>query len=229
MTAQQPDRFELRRKTWAMNLSKPAVKLISLYHHVTVEGADNLPQQGPALLLVKHRATRDSILLSDIFYRHTHRYGNYLMKGKPSGLKNSLLEALGGINVVRPKDIHNLKSRAEKRARLEWAREFNQRSYNYVTWLFTQNEIVVTYPEGMFFGNRMGPIQSGVIKHTLAVEQECNIEIPIIPIGIEYESLHCPRSRTYFRIGPQLTSTQFADPRELTTKIEQQLAFLSGL
>jgi len=229
MTVQQPDRFEFRRKTWAVNLGKPVVKLVSLYHHVTVEGAGNLPRHGPALLLVKHRATRDSILLSEILYRHTGRAGNYLMKGKPSGLKNSLLEALGGIKVVRPKDIRKFKSRVEKKAQLEWARQFNQHSYDYITWLFTQDEIVIAYPEGMFFGNRLGPIQSGIIRHMLVVEQEYSIEIPIIPIGIEYENLRRPRSRAFFRIGHPLISTQFAGPPDLITEVEKQLAQLSGL
>jgi len=229
MARVQSDSSVLRRKAWVVNLGKPVVKLVSLYHRVTVEGADNLPRQGPALLLVKHRATRDTILLSEILFRYTHRYGNYLMKGKPSGLKNSLLEALGGIKVVRPKDIHKLKNRTEKKARLAWAREFNQRSYNYVTWLFTQNELVVAYPEGMFFRNRMGPIQSEIIKHTLTVEQDHHTHIPIIPVGIPYEKLHHPRSPAYFRIGAPLFGTQFADPRDLTAEVKYQLAQLSGL
>ena len=229
MTVNEINPFPLRRKTWAVNLSKPIVKLVSLYHRVTVEGADYLPRQGPALLLIKHRATRDSILLSEILYRYTGRAGNYLMKGKPSGLKNSLLEALGGIKVVRPKDIHKLKNRAEKKVHLERARIFNQHSYDYITWLFTQNEIVIAYPEGMFFGNQMGPIQAGIIKHTLTAEQKINLQIPLIPIGIEYENLHRPRSRAYFRIGLSLISTQFANPRDLITQAQQQLAQLSGL
>ena len=229
MTPQQSELFVLRRKAWVVNLSKPVIKLVSFYHRVTVEGVENLPRQGPALLLVKHRATRDSILLSEILYRHTHRYGNYLMKGKPSGLKNSLLEALGGIKVVRPKDIHKLKDRAEKKARLAWAREFNQRSYSYVTWLFTQNELVIAYPEGMFFSHRMGPIQSGIIKHTLTVEQKYHLKTPIIPLGIAYENLHQPRSQAFFRVGAPLFATQFADPRHLTAEVKRQLAQLSGL
>jgi len=229
MTLNEPKPFTLRRKAWVMNVSKPVVKLVSLYHCVTVAGANNLPRHGPALLLVKHRATRDSILLSAILYRHTGRAGNYLMKGKPSGLRNSLLEALGGIKVVRAKDIRKLKSRAEKKAQLIRAREFNRHSYDYITWLFTQDEIVIAYPEGMFFGNRMGPVQSGVIKHTLVVEQDIKIQIPIIPIGIEYQSLRRPRSRAYFRIGSPLISTQFEDPGDLTAEVKQQLAQLSGL
>ena len=60
MTAQKTTLFVRRRKDWITHLSQPVVKLVALYHRVTVEGADYLPQRGPALLLVKHRATRDS-------------------------------------------------------------------------------------------------------------------------------------------------------------------------
>ncbi len=229
MTEINPNAFALRRRPWLVNFSKPVVRLISLYHQISVEDAGNLPSRGPALLLVKHRATRDSILLSDILHRHTGRAGNYLMKGKPAGMKNSLLEAVGGIKVVRPKDIYKLKDRAEKKARLAQAKAFNRRAYEYVGWLYTQGEIIIAYPEGMFFGNRLGPIQSGIISQTLAVEQEHDLEIPIIPIGIEYEKLRRPRSRAFFRIGPPLHSTQFDSPPDLIAEVKQQLARLSGL
>jgi 1-acyl-sn-glycerol-3-phosphate acyltransferase len=229
MIDQTTPSFVLRRQEWVVALSRPVVKMISLYHRVSVSGAENLPRQGPALLLVKHRATRDSLLLSKILYKYTGRAGNYLMKGKAGGWQNGLLEALGGIKVVRPKDIRRLKDRAEKKAYLAEAREFNQHAYDYVTWLYTQAEVVIAYPEGMFFGNRLGPLQTGIITHTLEVEVEHGLSIPLIPIGIEYENLARPRSGVYFRIGPPFYATSYDTPPSLIDHLQQQLAQLSGL
>jgi 1-acyl-sn-glycerol-3-phosphate acyltransferase len=145
------DKFVLRRKAWVMRIFLPLLRVVAFYHRLVVEGADYLPRQGPALLVVKHRATRDTLLLSLILYRFAHRSGNYLMKGKPSSIFNGILEAAGGIKVIRPKDIHRLESRAAQKAYLEQARDLNQNALDYAAWLYIQGEIVVTFPEGMFY------------------------------------------------------------------------------
>ncbi len=225
----RPGEFVLRRKTWVMRIFLPLLSVAALYHRLVVEGAEYLPRQGPALLVVKHRATRDSILLSLILHRFTQRFGNYLMKGKPAGPLNSLLEAAGGVKVVRPKDIHHLESRDAQKVFLQQAREFNQHALDYISWLYTQGEIVVTFPEGMFYPDRVGPLQSGIIKHTMQVEQETGLKIPVIPVGIEYKNLSRFRAPAFFRIGPPLYSASYSDQSHMVTAITQQLGQLSGL
>jgi len=220
--------FVLRRKAWVMKILMPLLRVVALYHRLVVEGTEHLPRQGPALLLVKHRATRDTLLLSLILDRFAHRSGNYLMKGKPSVIFNGILEAAGGIKVIRPKDIHRLESRAAQKACLEQARTLNQHALDYITWLYTQGEIVITFPEGMFYPHRIGVLQTGIIKHTWQVEQKNSLQIPLIPIGIEYESLFRPRAQAFFRIGPPLYAGSYSSQGALIRSITQCLAKLSG-
>lgn len=220
--------FVLRRKAWVMQTFMPLLSVAALYHRLAVEGAEYLPQQGAALLLVKHRATRDALLLSLILDRFAHRSGNYLMKGKPSAIFNGILEAAGGIKIIRPKDIYRLESRAAQKACLEQARNLNQHALDYITWLYTQGEIVITFPEGMFYPQRVGVLQTGIIKHTWQFEQENSLHIPLIPIGIEYESLFRPRAQAFFRIGPPLYAASYSSQSQLMRAITQCLAKLSG-
>ncbi len=195
---------------------------------MVVEGGEYLPRQGPALLLVKHWASRDTLLLSLVLYRFSGRFGNYLMKGKQAGVSNRILEALGGVKVIRAKDIRRIQDRAAREAYLDRAREFNRRALAYVSWLYSQGEVVITYPEGMFYEDRMGPVQTGLIKHTLEVGRKTNIQIPFIPVGLEYESLRRPRAGVVFRIGAPLYPTSATEPGQLSEVVKQRLGELSG-
>ena len=91
MDTVEAGKFVLRRKKWVIPLCRPLLELVFLYHRITVEGADNLPRQGPALLLVKHRASRDTPLMAMVLHRYTQRGANYFMKGKRSPISNSFL------------------------------------------------------------------------------------------------------------------------------------------
>ncbi len=223
------DPFNLRRKPWAFRLCLPLLRLVSGYHRLAVEGAAHLPQQGPGLLFVKHRATRDTLLLSWLLYRETGRMGNYLMKYRAAGLPPQLMEALGAIAVIRPKDVLRLANRAERRARLEKARAMQQRAMDYVAWLYAQGELVIVYPEGMFYPQRLGPIQTGSVRHVLTIAQQTGTRIPIIPIGIAYERLNAPRSRAFFRIGDPYDPAAYPSLASLVDALKTQLRTLSHL
>ncbi len=220
--------FVLRRKPWIIPLCRPLLDFVFLYHRLMVEGADHLPEQGPALLLVKHRATRDTPLVGMILHRYTQRGANYFMKGKASLLLNGIMEIMGGIKVTRPKDVWRVKNRAKRKAYIQQAREGNEAAMAYVAWLYSQGEIVVAYPEGMFYPDQIGPLQPEIIKQVFDIEQENDYQIPIIPIGLEYESLTKLRSKLFIRVGTPLYSTSFEEEKELVTMVQHRLSELSG-
>jgi 1-acyl-sn-glycerol-3-phosphate acyltransferase len=205
------------------------LRLASAYHHLVIDGAAHLPQHGPGLLFVKHRATRDTLLLSWLLYRETGRMGNYLMKYRAAGLPPQLMEALGAIAVIRPKDVLRLANRAARRARLEEARAMQQRAMDYVAWLYAQGELVVVYPEGMFYPQHLGPVQTGSVRHALTVAQQKGMTIPIIPIGIAYEHINIPRSRAFFRIGAPYDPAAYPSLASLVDALKTQLRILSHL
>ena len=229
MDTDEAGKFVLRRKKWIIPLCRPLLEMAFLYHRITVEGADNLPRQGPALLLVKHRASRDAPLVAMVLHRCTQRGANYFMKGKRSPISNAILEAIGGVKVIRPKDVWRIQHRAKRKAYIRQAREANQQAMAYVTWLYSQGEVLVAFPEGMFYADKMGPLQTAVIKHALDVEQENGFQIPLIPIGLEYENLNQPRSHAFLRVGTPLSTASFGKQKQLLGVVKQRLYELSGL
>ena len=189
-----------------------------------MEGAEYLPRTGTALILPKHRAYRDIILEGVQLYRATRRLATYVMK---AGLY-SLLEAPGGIKIVRPKDIRKIKDRDARRSLIKGAREKNQKTLDYLAWLYRGGELVVSHPEGMRFQDEMGSLQKEIVEHALHVEKTHGLRIPIIPIGLEYESFSRPLSRIFFRVGEPILSNEHADLSELMGLIETRIRTLSG-
>lgn len=189
-----------------------------------VSGVQHLPRQGPALILVKHRAYRDILVEGVVLHRHVRRFATYVMKVGLWGL----LELPGGVKIVRPKDVRRLKDHQARREQLLRARQLNQETMDYLSWLYAQGELVLSHPEGMRYQRQMGPLQKEIIDHLLQVEQERGLRVPIIPMGLEYESLARPLARVYARIGAPLYTDQFADRQALMAALDQRLRQLSG-
>jgi len=194
------------------------------YHRLVVEGAEHLPGQGSALLLPKHRAYRDIIVEGVVLRAVTGRYATYVMK---FGLF-SILALVGGVKIVRPKDIRRLEDHRARRERIRWAREHNQATLDYLAWLYQAGEVVVSHPEGMRYQGAMGALQKEIVEHLLQAQQRWGLQVPLIPIGLEYESFVRPRSRVYVRIGEPLYSAQFAGLPSLMEALERRLRALSG-
>ena len=226
MTA--PERFHssgLRRVGWLTKLATLSARLALLYHRLQVLGSENLPTEGPALLLPKHRAYRDILVEGVVLYRLSRRHGNYVMKVGLYGV----LEWLGGIKIVRQKDIRRIKSREARRAHMQWAREKNQETLEYLSWLYEQGELVVSHPEGMRYQDAMGPLQREIIDHLLATEERLGVRIPVLPIGLEYDSYSKPGANLYCRIGEPLYSSSFDGAEGLMAEIDVRIRALSGI
>jgi 1-acyl-sn-glycerol-3-phosphate acyltransferase len=222
--ARAPAGFALRRRGGIASISRRFMSAVLTYHRIRTEGTEHLPRQGPALLLPKHCAYRDIPIEGVILYRETRRYANYVMKMGLWGV----FELLGGVKIVRPKDIRRLKDREAKREEIRRARRANQRTLDYLAWLYSRGEVIVSHPEGMRYQKVMGPIQKEIIEHLLQVEEQLGASIPLIPIGIQYESYWRPGARVFFRVGEALRSAQFAGAAELASAVGEQLRRLSG-
>ncbi len=217
--------FTLRRTDWITGCIRSLAAGALHYHRLMVEGAEYLPPQGPVLLLPKHRAYRDILVEAVVLYRFTRRHANYVMKVGLYGI----LEWIGGVKIVRPKDIRRVKDREARRAQIRWAREENQQTLNYLAWLYRQGECIVSHPEGMRYQDTMGPLQREIVDHLLWVEREFDLRIPLIPVGLEYESLGEPRSQIYFRVGEPIYSDRFGDQDDLIDEVGRRIRLLSGL
>ena len=196
------------------------------YHRLTVEGGRNLPHEGPALILPKHCAYRDILLEGVLLYRFTRRYANYIMKVGLWGF----LELMGGVKVVRPKDIRRIADREQRRAEIRRARAANQQMQAYLDGLYQRGELVVSHPEGMRYQDKFGgPLQKEVVEHLVQAEERLGMRVPLIPVGLEYDSYARPGARVYFRVDEPLYADSFANVNELMEHLGKRLRVLSGL
>lgn len=195
------------------------------YHRLAVEGGRNLPREGPALILPKHCAYRDIFFEGVLLYRFTRRYANYVMKVGLWGI----LELTGGVKVERPKDIRRIADREQRRAEIRQARAANQQMQAYLDGLYQSGEVVISHPEGMRYQDKLGPLQKGVVEHLVQAEERLGIRVPLIPIGLEYDSYARPGARVYFRVDEPLYADSFANINELMDHLSNRLRVLSGL
>ena len=214
----------LKRIGWLTKLVTWAAATALLYHRMRIEGAENLPASGPALLLPKHRAYRDILVEGVVLYRLLGRYGNFVMKVGLYGV----LEWVGGVKIVRPKDIRRIKSRQARRAHIEWARQRNRETLDYLSWIYERGELVVSHPEGQRYEDTMGALQREVIDHLLASEEQLGIEIPVVPIGLEYASMSRPRAELYVRVGEPVYASSFDGVEALMEHVDSAIRRLSG-
>ncbi|MDP1696005.1 MAG: 1-acyl-sn-glycerol-3-phosphate acyltransferase [archaeon] len=170
------------------------------YHKIEYEGSENIPSHGPALLLPKHTSLKDIMLEGAFLKGQCNRYGNWVMK---SGLPG-MYSLLGGIKIKRPKDIKKIKDKKKRRAILEQAKEFNKQTIQYIEWIYRNGEIVIVHPEGTRTVGKVNTLKKELVDFTLEISEKYSLNIPVIPIGIEYESLGSPRSKVYLRAGKQL-------------------------
>ncbi len=216
--------MELKRNNIIYFLAKHCTdSLISLYHNIHYQGIENLPRTSPALLMPKHQAFRDILVEGYILNKTIRMPANWVMKyslPKP-------LESMGGIRVVRKKDIKSQKTKNKRKALIKKARDMNSFATEYMKWLYANEEIVIVHPEGTRNSQKMGVIRDNEFNLALNLlrqtEEEYHITIPIIPIGIHYQSLR-PRSRVDVKIGKPLYSNQ----KGLMNIVHSEIASLSG-
>ena len=133
-TTSLPDlktQFKHRRKNRLVDCARLIAKTTMKYHRIRVEQAENLPCQGPVLFLPKHHAYRDILVEGLVLHQFTRRNATYVMKTGLFGI----LGLLGGVKIVRPKDIRRLKDRQERKKRISWARQANQQTMDYLSWI----------------------------------------------------------------------------------------------
>ena len=215
----------LRRKWLAIAPVRFSAAVALKYHRISIEGASHLPQEGPALILPKHRAYRDILAEGVVIYKINRRYANYVMKVGLFGV----LELMGGVKVVRPKDIRRVESREARKAMIRWARKKNQITLDYLSWLYESGELVVSHPEGMRYQNELGPLQREIIEHLVGFETQSKVSVPVVPVGLEYASYVRPGSRMHFRIGEPMFTRDFAGVDDFMNELVARIGTLSGI
>jgi 1-acyl-sn-glycerol-3-phosphate acyltransferase len=89
--------------------------------------------------------------------------------------------------------------------------------------LLEKGEGVVIFPEGTYYRNKMGPVQTGVVRFVLS-----RLNLPFIPVGINYAASGLrTRVRIHFGKAFQTDSALAADT--FVSHMMKEIAALSGL
>lgn len=110
---------------------------------------------------------------------------------------------MGGIRLERLKDLKKIKDKKKRREELENAKQKNQQVLDYLEWIYAQGEILVMHPEGTRNYGKMGGLKMSLINFTKQIQEKYSVEIPVVPIGIEYTGKSL-RSKVYLRAGNPL-------------------------
>jgi len=183
-----------------------------LIYRLKVEGRENLPAEGPAILLAKHQFWTDIPIVGLAAWKPV----NYIAKQELfaySGARH-FLSLMGGVPVNRLSPIKSLDS------------------FRYVEQLLKKGEFIVLFPEGTYYPHAVGQGKHRFIQRILRTQEKMGGQgkeaIPFIPVGIRYEEKGL-RTAVQVKIGQPIYAQRELDAREFTRRIIMEIAKLSGL
>jgi 1-acyl-sn-glycerol-3-phosphate acyltransferase len=172
------------------------------FFKIQVGGLENIPEDGPFILLPKHQRWEDIPIIGLSIKRPLY----YIAKHElfKNCLSRWFISSLGGLPLDR-------NSPSKSRGSLET-----------MMTLLRRGESVVIFPEGTYYRGRMGPGHSGLIRMVFS-----RLSIPFIPAGIRY-----PKKTRRQQVEISIGMPVYADPARGVTgvyeDIMKDIARLSG-
>jgi 1-acyl-sn-glycerol-3-phosphate acyltransferase len=179
---------------------------------IRVEGRENIPAQGPGILLPKHQYWTDIPIVGLAAWRPVSYVAKQELFVYP-GVRQ-FITALGGIPLDRVNPVKTLDS------------------FRHLERILQGGEFVVIFPEGTYYPHSMGRGKHRLIERLLRFQEKKGWQeaqpIPFIPMGIRYLE---EKARTEIRvkIGQPLFADRKADAQDFTQAIVGEIAKLSGL
>lgn len=149
--------------------------LPAYFSKVEIIGQENVPTEGPVLLAPTHQARWDSLFVG-LIGKRAGRYLRFMVTADEClGVQGWFIRRLGGFPVhVRSPSVQSLRHGVE---------------------LLQAKEMLVIYPEGNIFRDRINPLKPGLARIALRAERSRpNLNIQIVPISLSY-SEPCPKWR----------------------------------
>jgi len=212
----------IKRKNWLYDIFCDHIfqTIINSYHKIDYSGIENIPTKGPALMLPKHQSYKD-IELEGLMLKKAGRYGLWYMRSIPI----PFLEYIGGFgNTIRAKDIRKI-SREKREDITRKARLVQGYINSYQEQLYSIGEIVVMHPEGTRNPGKMGDVPHYIFKAAKTAKKKYRIDVPIIPVGIEYENIWKKGSKVWIRAGSQIN----IDTPDIEETVKKEIKRLSNL
>jgi 1-acyl-sn-glycerol-3-phosphate acyltransferase len=173
------------------------------FFKIRVAGLENIPEDGPFVLLPKHQRWEDIPVIGlcirrPLYYIAKHElFKNYISRW--------FFSSLGGLPLDRR---YPSRSRGSLEAMMT---------------LLQKGEGVVIFPEGTYYRGRMGLGNSGLIKMVFT-----RFSIPFIPVGINYSG-RAWRQQVEISIGESVNIDPARGVRWIYKNIMKDIARLSGL
>jgi len=186
--------------------------LFRIFYQLHIEGRENVPAEGPGIILPKHQFWIDIPIVGIALGRPVSYIAKQELFVYP-GIRQ-LLTLLGGVPIDRLKPVKSLDS------------------FRYVEQLLQKGDFIILFPEGTYYPHTMGRGKHRFIQRLLSFQgkmkwQEEN-PIPFIPMGIQYLEKNF-RSVVNVRIGKPLFAKDEIESPEFTDRIMAEIAKLSGL
>jgi 1-acyl-sn-glycerol-3-phosphate acyltransferase len=192
-----------------LGIGHPCLRLI---YRIQIQGRENIPAEGPGVLLPKHQYWTDIPLVALAAWRPVSYIAKQELFVHP-GVRH-LLSALGGIPLDRANPVKTLDS------------------FRHLERLLLGKEFVVIFPEGTYYPGSIGRGKHRLIERILRFQEKMKWEggqaLPFIPMGIYYlEKKVRPEVRV--KIGQPLYANRKTEAQEFTRVIMEEIARLSGL
>lgn len=161
------------------------------FRKIEIIGQENIPRGGPVVLAPTHQTRWDSLLVG-LMGKRAGRYLRFMVTADEClGMQGWLIRRLGGFPVhVRKPSVKTLRHGVQ---------------------LLRAKEMLVIYPEGDIYPDKIHPLKPGLARIALRAERsEPNLAVQIVPINLEYSEL-CPkwRGRVTARIGKPISVTKY--------------------
>jgi 1-acyl-sn-glycerol-3-phosphate acyltransferase len=203
----------LRRIDFIYSLFRSLGFLIfRIVYRVTIEGRENLPEEGPAMILPKHQFWTDIPLVGLALWRPASYIAKQELFMYP-GIRQ-FITSLGGVPIDRLNPVKSLDS------------------FRYVEQLLKNGDFIILYPEGTYCPHAMGRGKHRFIQRILNFQGKMKGDekksIPFIPVGMQYVGKRF-RGEVKVKIGPALFARGETEALEFTKRVMEEIARLSGL
>ena len=186
--------------------------IFRIVYRLEIEGRENIPAQGPAIVLPKHQFWSDVPIVGIALWRPASYIAKQELFVYP--VVRQFITLLGGVPIDRLKPVKSLDS------------------FRYVERLLQEGDFIVLYPEGTYYPRCMGRGKHRFIKRFLDFQERNGrggrLPIPFIPMGIQFGGGWL-RSSVKVKIGSPLFSREGEEASLFTDRIMEQIAGLSGL
>ena len=186
--------------------------IFRIVYQLNIEGRENLPPEGPAIILPKHQFWSDVPIVGLAVWRPASYIAKQELFIYP--LVRHFITFLGGVPIDRLKPVKSLDS------------------FRYVEHLLQEGDFIVLYPEGTYYPHCMGRGKHRFIQRFLDFQEKKGWReekaIPFVPMGIQFVEKKF-RSVVNVKIGKPLFARAEEEAMGFTSLIMEQIARLSGL